>query len=193
MTLHTTLKQHPERAVPEKLHAILAEGLVAHVGFCQDGQPYVIPFSYHFDPQQPACVYLHGSTNSRALQWLAQGHPLCVDVTLLDGLVYSRTALYHSMNYRSVIGFGQAQPVTDADEKAAILEQMVQKYFPGRTAGRDYAAAPEEHLRATLLLRVTVTDWCAKSRADGPRGPHDQDGQAPGSAGVTDLRGGVSA
>ena len=102
------IRIHPERSQPDEAHAILAAGRVAHVGFVQDGQPFVIPMTYQFDAGRPGHVYLHGAHHSRLLQHLATGAPVCVTVTLVDGLVYSRTALFHSVNYRSVVCFGRA-------------------------------------------------------------------------------------
>ena len=87
--------------MPEETSDILTQGMVAHVGFIQDEQPFVIPMSYYYDPQQPEYLYLHGSVRSRTLKHLAGGAPVCVTVTLTDGLVYSRKAMNHSMNYRS--------------------------------------------------------------------------------------------
>ena len=111
-----------DRSVLEEACNILAQGAVAHVAFVQDGQPYVIPFSYHYDPTHPDWLYLHGSAAARALLHLGSGNPVSVCVTLLDGLVYSRTAMNHSMNYRSVVCFGKARPVESEQEKRVIFE-----------------------------------------------------------------------
>jgi nitroimidazol reductase NimA-like FMN-containing flavoprotein (pyridoxamine 5'-phosphate oxidase superfamily) len=186
-TARTRIRQHPERSVPDEAAAILAQGTVAHLGFCDGGQPFVIPLTYHYDPATPDRLYLHGAQTSRALRHLASGAPVCVTVTLLDGLVYSRTALYHSMNYRSVICFGRARRVTREADKRAIFEGMTRRYFPGRTAGRDYDAPPSSHLRATALVEVLIEDWSAKARRGGPKGPRDADPTAPGTCGVVDL------
>src|SRR5438132_7006922 len=102
------LQRHAERAVPQEAQAILAAGLVAHVGFVERGQPYVIPMAYHYDPATPNILYLHGGHASRLLRHLASGGPAAIAVTLVDGLVFSRTALYHSLNYRSVLCFAHA-------------------------------------------------------------------------------------
>src|SRR5437764_3651519 len=187
MTQRTRIRVHPERAVPEEAAAILAAGLVAHVGFCQEGQPVVVPFSYQYDAEAGDRLYLHGAPGSRALSELATGAPVCVTVTLLDELVYSRTALYHSMNYRSVVCFGRARPILETAEKAAILERMIGRYFPGRAAGRDYEAPPEAHLEATALVEVTIDEWSAKARRGGPKGPRDDDPGAPGTCGTRKL------
>lgn len=187
MKPQTKIRQHPERSVPEEYREILLEGRVAHVGFSLDGQPYVIPFLYHYDSEKPDCLYLHGAHNSRALRRLADGAPVCLEVTLLDGLVYSRTALYHSANYRSVIAFGRAKRIIDPGEKAAVFEEMTGRYFPGRTAGRDYEKASAAHLKATEMLELTIESWSAKARRGGPKGPTDGDEQAPGSAGVLEY------
>ncbi|PYO70977.1 MAG: pyridoxamine 5'-phosphate oxidase family protein, partial [Gemmatimonadetes bacterium] len=96
---HTQLRRHPERSVPDEASAILLAGLVAHVSFVADDQPFVIPMAYQYDPASPRTLYLHGAHASRLLRHVASGAPVAVAVTLVDGLVYSRTALYHSVNY----------------------------------------------------------------------------------------------
>ncbi|HSQ59397.1 MAG TPA: pyridoxamine 5'-phosphate oxidase family protein [Acidobacteriota bacterium] len=94
----TRIRQHPERAVPEEAAGILAAAHVAHVGFVVEGQPYVIPFTYHFDPAMPDRLYLHGSLTGRALNALGAGAPACVAVSLVDGLVASKTAEVTAIN-----------------------------------------------------------------------------------------------
>ena len=81
---------------------------------------------------------------------MATGAPVCITVTLLDGLVYSRTALNHSMNYRSVVCFGRGGQVFDADLQRSVYQAMVSRYFPGRTEGRDYSAPTPAHLEIPL-------------------------------------------
>lgn len=187
MSEKTTIKNHPERAVPQEAQEILSQGLVAHVGFIEGDEPLVIPMSYHYDTAQPHSVYLHGSIRSRLLRTLAEGAPVCLSVTLIDGLVYSRKAMNHSMNYRSVVLFGQAQEVTDEAEKFALFDQMVQRFFPGRTLDQDYVAPPSQDLGVTSLIKVNIKDWNAKARRGGPTGPQDDNPEAPGSAGVIDF------
>ena len=133
----TKIRQHPERAVPDRAREFLALGQVAHVGFEYEGRPYVIPTLYEYSPKRPDRLYIHGGTSSRMLDALAAGIPVCATVTQLDGLVYSRDAKYHSANYRSVMCFGSGRLLEDEDEKRQIFEEMTLRYFPGRTAGRD--------------------------------------------------------
>ena len=181
------LQRHAERAVPEEAQAILAAGLVAHVGLVERGQPYVIPMAYHYDPTTPQTLYLHGGHASRLLRHLASGGPAAIAVTLVDGLVFSRTALYHSVNYRSVVCFAHVTRPLDVEVAARVLEAMIARYFPGRTAGRDYDAAPPLHLDATNVVALEIEEWSAKARHGGPLGPRDHEPDAPGSAGVLDL------
>ena len=185
----TRIRNHPERAVLDESAEILAKGRVAHVGFIADGQPFVVPMAYHFDPRSPATLYLHGRVRSRALDQLAGGQPVCVTVTLTDGLVYSRKAMNHSMNYRSVMLFGHGKLIEDEDRKFEIFDQMVQRYFPGRRVGQDYDPPPSEDLGATALVEVTIEEWSGKARRGGPTGPDDDNPDASGSAGVIDLTG----
>jgi nitroimidazol reductase NimA-like FMN-containing flavoprotein (pyridoxamine 5'-phosphate oxidase superfamily) len=185
---HHVIRRHPERAVPDEASAILTAGMVAHVGFCEDGQPFVIPMSYHYDPQRPDRLYLHGARESRLLQVLASGAPVSVAVTLVDGLVYSRTAFNHSMNYRSVVCFGRANVIEDEAEQRTIFEAMTERYFPGRRAEVDYQPATAQQLAATLLVEIVIEEWSAKARRGGPRGPYDTDPTASGTAGIVPLK-----
>ena len=188
LTERTRIRNHPERAVPKEATEILSNGIVAHLGFVQDDTPFVIPFTYHYDADAPDLIYLHGSIRSRALKHLATGAPVCITVTLTDGLVYSRKAMNHSVNYRSVTLFGSAREVTDEDEKFDLFDKMVQRYFPGRMVGHDYNAPPSPDLGVTALVEVSIEEWNAKARRGAPTGPDDDDPNALGSAGVIELR-----
>ncbi len=184
---NTEVKQHPERAVHQRAHEFLQTGRVAHVGFEFEGRPYVIPTLYQFDRQQPDALYLHGGRSSRMMNHLASGVPVCVTVTELDGLVYSRDAKYHSANYRSVMCFGRGRMVEDDVVKREVFEQMTLRYFHGRTAGRDYIPAPEAHLAGTCLLEILIEEISAKMREGGPKGPHDAEEEGFGTRGVVEI------
>jgi uncharacterized protein len=184
----TTIRQHPERAVPQRAEEILASGYVAHVGFEQDGRPYVIPMLYQYAADRPDRLYLHGGLSSRMIRHLASGVPVCATVTELDGLVYSRDARYHSANYRCVMCFGRGRLVDDDDLKQSVFMAMTSRYFPGRTAGSDYAIAPKSHLDATPVVEIVIEEMSAKMRESGPKGPRDADESAPGTCGVVELR-----
>jgi nitroimidazol reductase NimA-like FMN-containing flavoprotein (pyridoxamine 5'-phosphate oxidase superfamily) len=183
----TQIKIHPERSAPSQAAEFLAAGMVAHVAFEQDGEPYVIPMIYQFDAADPDHLYLHGAPVSRLIQHLGSGMRVCVTVTMLDALIYSRSATYHSVNYRSVVCFGKARPVTDDSVKKRVLEKMIARYFPGRTAGVDYFATTEQELRATAMISVDLEETTAKTRTGPPKGPFDKDDAALGSAGVMEL------
>ena len=180
--------RHAERSVPEEAPSILAAGLVAHVGFVHQGVPQVIPVNYQYDPAEPSSLYLHGSYDSRMFQALVEGARACVTVTIVDGLVFSKTHRFHSNNYRSVICYGKALEVEDPAKKASIFDAMVARYFPGRTAGRDYEPATRLDLDGTAVLEFQIDAWSAKARRGGPKGPHDDDNSFPGSCGVIWLR-----
>ena len=180
------IRRHAERSVPDQVEAILRAGRVAHVAYAIDGQPYLLPFTYHYEDGR---LYLHGAPASRSIKALRAGSPVAVEITLLDGLIASREAQSHSMNYRGVVVFGRAELVADLAEKRAALERMTLRYFPDRQAGRDYTPAPDNHLRAVDLLVVAIDEVSAKSRTGGPRGPQDSDEHAFGSAFVVPLPG----
>jgi uncharacterized protein len=182
----TRIRRHPERAAPELAEEFLRAGRVAHVAFVVAGQPYVLPFTYHYDAGK---LYIHGAPASRTLRTLRPGTPVCAEVTLLDGLVASRDAKSHSMNYRSVVLFGEAVEVTDLDEKRLAFEAMTRRYFPGRAAGREYAPARDGDLRAVTLLAIAIEELSAKTRAGPALGPRDGEEAAAGTSFVLRLPG----
>lgn len=185
-TVRARIRRHPERGVPERVEEILAAGHVAHVAYTVDGEPRVIPFLYHYEAGR---IVLHGHAASQTLARLRKGVPVAVSVTLVDGLVASRDAENHSTNYRSVVAYGTTRRVTDIAQKRRLLEAMTARYFPGRTVGRDYAAATEEQLLALEVVEVLVDEAAAKARTGGPTGPRDADPGASGTLGVFDLDG----
>lgn len=186
--IRSTLRQHPERGCNDQIQAILSESYLAHVGYSENGQTYIIPFSYHYDPAEPDMIYLHGGHSSHTLTYLATGVPACLEVTQVDGLVYSRSAKYHSMNYRSVVCFGDCQEITDLAMKQHMLEQMIERYYPGRHADQDYDSAPENQLKGTLVVGFKIKQASAKQRQGGPKGPHDEQTFAKGQCGVVPLK-----
>jgi nitroimidazol reductase NimA-like FMN-containing flavoprotein (pyridoxamine 5'-phosphate oxidase superfamily) len=164
------------------VHAILDEALYCHVGFSLEAQPYVIPTVHARVGEH---LYLHGSVASRMLGALTGSTPLCVTVTLLDGLVLARSGFNHSMNYRSVVILGTATEITDEDQKRAALDALVNRVLPGRAA--EVRAANGKELNATSVLRLPIAEASAKIRS-GP--PHDdEEDHALGCwAGVLPLR-----
>src|ERR1700754_1744297 len=138
------------------IHAILDAAFLAHVGFHQDGQPFVIPMIYG---RQEDTLYLHGSAVSRLLTTLDAGVPACVTVTMIDGLVLARSAFHHSMNYRSVVAFGRATLVTDPAEKNSALFAFSEQIVRGRW--EDVRQPTPNELRATMVLSLSLVEASA--------------------------------
>lgn len=181
VTDRSRIRTHPERAVPDEAEEILLQGMIAHVGFVADGKPVVIPMGYHFENNT---IYIHGARGGRLPRTLRAGVDVCIEVTLLDGLVASRTALYHSMNYRSAVAFGTARSVVGDAAKTSIFDRMTQRYFPGRTMGVDYHAPPAKDLKITELLAIEIQELNGKKREGPPMGPEDADEDGFGTRGV---------
>jgi uncharacterized protein len=162
------------------VHAVLDAGVICHVGYAIDGQPYVTPTSYwrHGDR-----LYWHGSSASRMLRHLKQGVPACVTVTHVDGFVLARSGFHHSINFRSVMAFGLAQLVPDQD-KLAVLEDFVERLFPGRWP--ELRPPTRQELKATTVLWMDLDEASAKIRT-GPPIDDEEDYALPVWAGVLPL------
>ena len=160
---------------------VLDAGKVCHVGFVQDGQPYVLPMAYARMGRQ---LLIHGSVASRLISNLASGLRCCVTVTHFDGLVYARSTFNSSMNYRSVMVFGVAQPVNDIDEKRRCIQTLVDHLMPGRRG--DLRKSTIKELNATGLLTLPIDTFSVKRRT-GPPVDAKTDLDAPVWAGVVPL------
>jgi uncharacterized protein len=183
-TARTRVVREADRAVYDRdaVYRILDEGFLCHVGFVVDGQPFVIPTSYG---RKDASLYIHGSAASRMLrQTQKEGVPVCITVTLLDGLVLARSVFNHSMNYRSVVVLGKATLVDDPAEKLAALRVLSEHILPGRWD--DSRGPNERELKATSVLRVPIEEFSAKVRV-GPAIDDEEDYAFPTWAGVLPL------
>lgn len=159
--------RHPERASYDRqvVHGVLDAGLIAHVGFVVKGRPRVLPMLY---VRRQESVYLHGSTGSRLNRTAtkSKGLEVAVEVTLFDELVLARSTFNHSVNYRSVVLTGEAQALEDKDEKAAVLELLVERLVPGRSA--DARPPTNAELRQTSVLELVLSEVSAKLRTGDP-------------------------
>jgi hypothetical protein len=169
-TDRTRIRRLPELGAYDRpaVDAILDAGIVAHLGFVRDEQPFVIPTLH---ARIGDLLYVHGSAASRTLRTVAEEVPVCVTVTLLDGIVLARSIFEHSIDYRSVVVLGAARLVDDPEEKLAALHAFSEQVLPGRWD--DCRPPSEQELKATSILALPLTEASAKVSA-GP--PEDGDG-----------------
>jgi uncharacterized protein len=183
-TQRTQVKRIPQRADYDRttIYHILDEGLVCHVGFIVDNQPFVIPTAYGRINDK---LYIHGSPASRMLRSLIGTVEVCVTVTLIDGLVLARSAFHHSMNYRSIVIFGQAEIVSNSDEKLAALKAFTEHVVPRRWD--DVRQPSRQELQGTMVLSLPLNEASAKIRTGFPK-DDEADYNLPVWAGILPLQ-----
>lgn len=160
-TERTKVRRKPDRGNydRETIYNILDQAFVCHVGFIADGMPFVVPTNYVRVGDK---LFLHGSTASRLMKTLGSGAPFCLSVTLLDGIVFSPTATGHSVNYRSVVVMGKAEPIEDPAAKLAAMRDFVEYVLRGRWA--TVRPPSEQELKGTMVLAVPLVEASAKIR-----------------------------
>jgi uncharacterized protein len=183
-TPRTRVKRLGKRAVYDKprVHEILDEGYLCHVGFVRDGRPFVIPTLY---ARCREMLYIHGSGVSRMLNTLAEGVEVCVTVTLVDGYVLARSAFHHSMNYRSVVILGRARLIEERPEMLRALQAITDHVVPGRWS--EVRAPNELEMKQTAVLSLPLEEVSAKVR-EGPPVDDEEDYALPVWAGVVPIR-----
>jgi len=187
-TVRTTVVRG-DRARPDReaLHDVLAAGTVCHLGVGFDGVPRVLPTVYGYDldgPDRDGTLYVHGSVAARSLVE-APDQPICVTITLVDGLVLARSAFHHSMNYRSAVVVGTARRVTDPAERDRALSAVVDQVVPGRS--QTLRAHTRKELAATVVVALPLHEASVKVRTGDPI-DDDEDIEAGGVwAGVVPL------
>jgi uncharacterized protein len=183
-TERTRVRRKPERGAYDRatVEAILDEALYCHVATVDErGRPRAIP-TIHV--RVGDVVYIHGSMGSRTLRDLRDGREVCLVTTLLDGLVFARSAAHHSMNYRSAIVYGTAREVTDPDERWRAQSALVDHVCAGRAEQARMPNARE--LRETMILAIPLEEASAKVRT-GPPLDDEDDVVLPIWAGVLPL------
>ncbi|WP_347058057.1 pyridoxamine 5'-phosphate oxidase family protein [Blastococcus sp. HT6-30] len=188
-TDRSTVRRGAKRARTDRadLHAVLDSGLIGHLGVDLGGAPVVLPTGYG---RNGNTLYLHGSTGAATLRAAGGGAPVCFTVTLLDGIVYARSAFHHSVNYRCAVVHGRARLVEDPDERLLGLRVLTEHLAPGSwTAAR---LPNRKELAATAVLALDLAEASVKIRT-GPPGDDEHDLTGPGVAdpvwaGVLPLR-----
>jgi len=182
-TEQNKVRRAPRRGHYDKktVYEIVDEALICHVGIVQDGMPFVIPTIHARDGDR---LILHGAPVSRLLTHASAGHPICVTITLLDGLVLARSAFHHSMNYRSVVLFGTGRIIEDEQEKMRALEILSESVTPGRWDDTRKPNAKE--MNTTAVIELTIDSASAKIRT-GPPVDLDSDYASPVWAGVLPI------
>jgi nitroimidazol reductase NimA-like FMN-containing flavoprotein (pyridoxamine 5'-phosphate oxidase superfamily) len=148
----------------------------------QDGQPYVIPINF---ARMDGVIILHGAKASRLLKHIEAGHPVCVEATIVDGLVLARSVFHHSINYRSVVLFGTGRLLVDEREKLAALEAVTEHLIPGRW--QEARLPNRKELNATSVVSIRIDEASAKVRV-GPPVDEEEDYTLPVWAGVLPLQ-----
>jgi nitroimidazol reductase NimA-like FMN-containing flavoprotein (pyridoxamine 5'-phosphate oxidase superfamily) len=166
----------------ETIYKILDESLICHVGFVENGQPYVIPINF---ARVDDTIVLHGAKASRLLKHVEAGHPVCVEATIVDGLVLARSVFHHSVNYRSAVLFGTGYAIEEEAEKMSALQAVTEHLIPGRW---DEARLPnKKEMNATRVVAIRIDEASAKVRV-GPPGDEEEDYVLPVWAGVLPLQ-----
>lgn len=161
---HTTVRYAARASYDRDLAwSIIDEATVAHVGLIDRDRPVVIPMLH---ARLGDRLYLHGSPATRLFRTTKGGVPVCVTITLIDGLVLARSAFHHSANYRSVVVFGQSEPVTSVPERRRILEAYVDKIVPGRRP--HLRPMTDKEVRGTAMFSIPIDEASVKVRDGGP-------------------------
>ncbi len=182
-TERTEVRRLPERGVYERdeIAAIVDEALICHVGIVHDGHPVVIPTNHG---RVGDALYVHGSPASRLLRAMKRGEEVCVTMTVVDGLVVAKSAFHNSMNYRSVVVFGEPRVVDDPVEKERALAAITDHVLPGRWD--ESRPMTDAEVRGTLVVAVPLDEASAKVRT-GPPEDDEADRELSIWAGVVPL------
>jgi nitroimidazol reductase NimA-like FMN-containing flavoprotein (pyridoxamine 5'-phosphate oxidase superfamily) len=183
-TTKNRIKRLPERGHydRETIYRILDEALICHVGFVQNEQPFVIPINF---ARVDDSIVLHGAKGSRLLKHVEAGNAVCVEATIVDGLVLARSVFHHSVNFRSVVLFGKGRVVQDEQEKLSALKAITDHLIPGRW--QETRQPSRKELNVTSVVSISIEEASAKVRI-GPPADDQEDYALPVWAGVLPLQ-----
>jgi len=177
-TERSRVRRRPQRARYDEqgVYEVLDAGVMAHVGYVIDGQPFVTPTAYW---REGRTLYWHGAAASRMLAAVAGGAPACVTVSFLDGFIVGRSGIVHSLNYRSVMAFGRARLVTALAEKRVAMDAFIDRLYAGRPL--KLRPTTDMELTAIALVEMEIEEASAKVKDSGPTDLPTDAGWAPWS------------
>lgn len=178
------IKRRPDRGHYDQaiIYGIIDETMLCHIGFVQDGQPFVIPALHARKDDQ---ILIHGASTSRLLKHIQAGNEVSVNITILDGIVLAKTVFNQSINYRSVVIFGTGRLIEDEGEKLQALEHLTERIMPGVWEAARKPNTTE--LKATSIVSIAMETASAKIRSGSPKDdPEDQ--ALPAWAGVLPIK-----
>ncbi|HUN24244.1 MAG TPA: pyridoxamine 5'-phosphate oxidase family protein [Anaerolineales bacterium] len=178
------VKRRPDRGHYDTatIYQIIDESMLCHIGFVQDGQPFVIPALHARKDDQ---LLVHGASASRLLKHIQEGNAVSVSITIIDGIVLAKTVFNQSVNYRSVVVFGKGRLIEDEDEKIQALEHLTERLMPGVWEAARKPSTTE--LKATSIVSISIESASAKIRSGSPKDDLEDQG-LPAWAGVLPIR-----
>lgn len=177
------LRQLAEKADYDRrtVHEILDAGIMVHAAFMQDGQPIVVPMIYGRDGET---LFLHGARKARVIKLLKETDSVCMNVTLLDGIVLARSTFNSSMNYRSVTVFGKPELIEGNEQKLQAMKIISENTMPGRWD--ELRESHEREIKMTGVIAVRIESASAKISSAVPD-DDEEDYKIPIWAGVLPL------
>jgi uncharacterized protein len=157
------VRRKPSRADYDQatVYSILDQALICHVGFVEDGQPYIIP-TIHI--REGDVLYLHGHGNNRTLKTMGSGAPVCVEATIIDAMMFGRSCFMNALNYRSVVALGRARTVEDEEERAHVAQLVIERMIPAERIAQVRELADYE-LKQTRFVAFPLDECSAKIRS----------------------------
>ncbi|PWK21879.1 hypothetical protein LV89_03592 [Arcicella aurantiaca] len=168
--LQKTPKTTPSRYANQRMHydeaivfPILDEALFCTISYSVDNQPFSIPTAF---VRKENKLYIHGSVGSHFLRQIESGIPVCISVMLTDALVVAKSAFHHSVNYRSVVIFSNAQRIDDYEAKASFFKELTEKIVPN--SWEYLRPMKSKEVDKTMLLVFDISEASAKTREGMP-------------------------
>jgi len=158
----TAFQRLPEyKREDDWIRAFLKQAKVAHIATSRDGQPFLNPTTFWFDEENQRVIF-HSNIAGRVRSNIEANPNVCLEASELGKLLPSNVALEFSLQYRSVMVFGSAHLVTDPAEARRVLYNLIKKYFPTMSAGKEFREITDKELRATSVYAIEIESWSGK-------------------------------
>lgn len=123
-----------------------------------DNLPYIVPlnFGYTFEDGR-LTLYFHSANEGRKLDMLRENPNACVQMDCSLRVIIGDTPGKYTMQYESVVCFGELLICTHSDEKRDGLLALIRQYAPEH----DYTVT-ERDLREVTVFKLNVSSFTGK-------------------------------
>ena len=143
----------------EKILAeILSGAIICRVAMLDGGRPYIIPFNYGYND---GFLFIHSAPEGKKIKLLKQSPEVCFEVEDKMEITKGELACDWSTRYRSVVGYGEVEILSDGQSKQHGLEIIMAQH-----GAPELTEFNQKSLDRMVIVKIRITSMIGKQSSN---------------------------